>query len=199
MKRSFEVWRRRLRMWMIPLVFCLVNLLGVVVYQSTLAGNVEVLQNLVKSAAREAAHLDTERQASEAFLERVKKRREGMKTLYEEHFSTRKERLTDWTREAKRLAGQAGLKPSNISYPETEILEGELRQRHINFPIQGSYVELRKFISSLEETSQFLTLERVSLSGGSAEGPDKGLSIHLELSTIFTEEPKRSTSTGGAP
>ncbi len=198
MRTGFEAWRRRLRLWTVPLVFCALNAAAAVIYQTSFAGNVEVLQSLVASASEELAELEAERQESLAFLERIEARRAAMRELYEEHFSTEAERFTTMIREAKRLARQADLAPTSFSYPEQAIGDGELVERRVVFAVQGTYEQLRTFINFLELTDQFLTLERVGLSGSEGRGRSQVLSIRLELSTIFVDEHDERPTSGSS-
>ena len=53
--------------------------------------------------------------------------------------------------------------------------------------MDGTYLELRKFINLLELSDSFLTLEEVTLAGETrGEGPE--LNIRLSLSTLFASE-----------
>ena len=188
MMYRFEAWRRRLQLWTIPLVFCLLNLAGVMIYRASFAGDVEARQQRVERASQKLAELEAERQTSIEFLESLDRRREAMKLLYEQHFVTESERLTAVIKEAKNLAREAGLKPKTITYPETPLGDWNLIQKQIVFPVEGTYDQLRTFMNFLELTEQFLTLERVSLGEGRDEGQNPILSIQLELSTIFVDE-----------
>ncbi len=181
----FEAWRRHLRAWTIPLVFCVLNLIGVVIYRSTFAGNVELLQNRVKTAQADLANLKAERSAGEAFVENDGKRQEAMRRLHAEHFATRAERYTTVITEARRLATEAGLAPRSFSLPTTKLEDWELNQLRIAFPVDGTYDELRTFMNFLELTDQFLTLERISLADGGGQPNNPTLSIQIELSTMF--------------
>lgn len=187
----FEAWRRRLSWWMIPLVICLINGLGVVYYQIKLAGNVEGLQQLFDAASKTQSDLEARQQESQAFLARVKNGQKSQRTLYEEYFSTPEKRFTNMLREVNRLTTQAGLEPKSRSYPVTSLI-GELNRRHVVFSVRGTYNQLRTFINSLELNEQFLTLEQVSLSGSS----DKtgSLSIKARISTIFAQKAPRGAS-----
>lgn len=198
MRTGFEPWRRRLRLWVLPLVFCALNAAAAALYQTSFAGNVKVLHRLVSSASEELAELQGERQESEAFLERVEARRAAMKELYEEHFSTAAQRFTTMVREAKRLARQAGLAPASVAYPENKLGDGALVERRMVFAVQGTYDQLRTFINFLELTDQFLTLESVGLSGSEVRGQSQILSIRLELSTVFVAEGSDQPTSGNA-
>lgn len=198
MRNQSEAWRRRLLTWVIPLAVCTVNAIGVAAYHVRFAGSVEVLQGVKEEALSELSELQDERQTTETFLAKADERERMVKSLYEDHFATEAERLTEMIREAKRLARQAGLEPKTISYPEQPIAEGELTQRRMIFPVQGTYDQLRMFMNFLELTDQFITLEGISLSGNvnNTVGREPVLSVQLELSTVFVTPAGEKTSGG---
>lgn len=191
MSHPFEAWRRRVRLWTVPLVFFALNLAAFAVYHTTFAGNVEALQDLVLAAARDREAIAAERGTSIAYLERLEGRRDTVEQLYSQTFATEAERLTDVIREAKRLAHQAGLTPRNITYPDTLLEAQGMVEKKIVFPVDGTYDQLRRFINFLELSDEFLTLERVSLNESQGTGATPVLSIQLELSTVFAISPKR--------
>jgi hypothetical protein len=102
-------------------------------------------------------------------------------------FSTRSERLTNISAEVERLARQAGLDPRSLTSPELDVAELGLTKRSFIFSVNGTYVELRRFINLLELSPSFLTLEEVKLSGGGEGGEE--LQISLRLSTLFVRPP----------
>lgn len=197
MRSSSEAWQRRLRSWVIPLVVCAVNVVGAMVYQVRFSGNVEALESVKEDALSDLAELASERRTTQTFLENADERRRMVKSLFEDHFATEEERLTDMIREAKRLARQAGLEPKTITYPEQDLAEGELTQRRMVFPVQGTYEQLRMFMNFLELTDQFLTLEGISLGGNiKTAGREPILSVRLELSTVFVVDEENRPSGG---
>ncbi|MCP4656263.1 MAG: hypothetical protein GY856_12695 [bacterium] len=191
MRRAFEVWRRRLWLWGIPLVFCMLNLIGVACYQLAFAGKVRGLQGRFESASHDLAALRNEHLETEKFLARVETNRENIALLHSEHFSTEAERFTRVVQQVKRLAREAGLNPTSFSYPEDEIEEWDLSKREIVFQVQGTYDQLRTFINSLELTDQFLILEKVALNETGAHKSNPTLGISLTISTVFVTPEKK--------
>lgn len=197
MKNLSDAWQRRLVTWVIPLAFCAVNAIGIAAFQIHFSGNVEVLASVKESALAELAELESERRTAEKFLEKVDERHRLLTSLYEDYFDTEQDRLTAAIREAKRLAHQAGLAPKTITYPNTQLAEGELQQMQIIFPVLGTYSQLRTFMNFLELTDQFLTLEGISLDGSvDRAGQEPQLSVQLQLSTVFVAD-ETGKSRGG--
>jgi len=187
-----SVWRRRPGLWIPPVVFCAINVLMFVLYHVGYAGKVDNLHEVLESAAGERAALEVRRGETEAFIDRIAANDRDVARLYEEYFSTEAERFTRVITEVKRLARQAGLDPTSISYPSEDLDEWGLERRRIVFSVQGSYDQLRTFINFLELSNQFLTLDSVSLSGSSDS--DAALSISLTVSTVFEASAERSAT-----
>ncbi len=183
MRSFFEVWRRHLWLWVLPLGFCVLNLIAYSVYQSVFAGKVERLERRYQQAAEQIVTIEEERQLVSQFLEKIESHQAQVKGLYSERFQTEPQRFTRVLQEIKSLAEDSGLEPSNLSYPRQVYGEHGVVQRSIQFSVKGRYEQLRKFINFLELTDHFIALKSVTL--GDAEGRDM-LSINLVLSTFFS-------------
>jgi len=180
-----EIWRQRLWVWLPALVFFLLNLGAWSVYRLGYAVNLESLSAELDSQNHEVATLKARQHELDSLLVRAAANRRRVVQLYEDRFSTRRRRLTEVTAEVIDLARRAGLVPQAISYPEQELEEYGLVKRSFIFSVQGTYLELRKFINLLELSDSFLTLEDANLSQD-ARGAE--LRINLRLSTLFTKE-----------
>ena len=195
MHGPFEPWRRHVVLWSVPLAFCLLNVIGLVVFQGAFAGNVDGLQEVHDEAAKDLETLRTERRRTEDLLQRINGSRENIQKLKTENFGTEAERFTDAIREVKSLARKAGLNPESFSYPQNS-LEFGLRQRNFAFSVAGTYEQLRLFINYLELSDQFLTLESITLSEAGDGSNNPKLGIRFDLSTIFLE-PRGADASGG--
>lgn len=178
------IWRRRLAVWVPALVFFAANLALFSTYRLVYAGRVESLRGSLEERQERRAELGERSRELTRLVARARASRVGMDELYRERLSTERGRFTAVTAEIRDLARRAGLEPSAMSYP-TEQIEGYgLSKRYFTFNVQGTYLELRRFVNFLELTPSFVTLEEVALSGG--EGARLG--IRLRLSTLFADE-----------
>lgn len=183
-------WLSKPWLWAVPLLFLLVNLGVFIFYRVAYAGQVELLQGSFAQQESTLAKLTAFREEMSADLDRVRDSRNGIAELYLQHFDTEADRFTAMRSEIIRLAKDAGLDPSNYSYPASTLEELELRQRGVNFTVEGSYSQLRTFLNLLEVTDHFMILESVTLnaSGGAVGGRDPKLSIKLAMETIFSSD-----------
>ncbi len=185
MSSFFDDWRRHLWLWLLPLGFCVLNLLAVALYHWAFAGQVESLEGSYQRVAGLLEQTQEEQLVIQDFLTRIEAHREEIQGLHRDRFQTEEQRFTQVIREVKKLARQAGLKPASLSYPSIPFSSHRLIQRNINFSVRGSYEQLRNFINFLELSEHFITLNSVTLGGG--EDPsDPNLNIQLAVSTIFT-------------
>lgn len=185
MSSFFDNWRRHLWLWVLPLGFCALNLLGITFYHSSFAGQVERLEQRNQTAANTLEQIKNERLLIEDFLARIEIHKEDVQGLHRDRFQSEERRFTEVIREVLRLARQAGLSPSSLDYPRNAFSGHKLVQRNINFSVTGTYDQLRNFINFLELSDHFLTLNSVSLGGG-GDSNDPSLGIQLAVSTIFT-------------
>ena len=185
MRPPGEIWRQRLWVWVPALVFFLANAGAFAVYKLGYAGRIESLQERLDQQKRQRQELTAQQRKMQAMLDRVRTNERQVEQLYAGRLSTRSRRLTGVTSEVKELAQKSGLVPRAISYPEEDIQEFGLVKRSFVFSVEGTYVELRKFINLLEVSPSFLSLDEVSLVGNS-QGQE--LRIDLSLSTLFAKE-----------
>ncbi len=158
-----DIWRQRLWVWVSPLAFVAIGAVGLLVYQLAYSDRVKTLELDLRDQHRQLADAHAARLHAEDLMHQARVNRERIWQLYDEHFSTRRRRLTGVTAEVKDLARRAGLVPRSISYPEEQIQQYGLIKRSFVFSVEGTYADLRKFINLLELSDSFLTLEDASL------------------------------------
>lgn len=90
-------------------------------------------------------------------------------------------RLTELVAELPSLIRKHGLKLSSIRYEPLTNVAGHYLRLTINLPLEGSYLNLRQFIFSLERKS-WLAIESLTLKKG--KGTDE-VSASLQLATYI--------------
>ncbi len=197
MSSLFENWRRHLWLWVLPLAFVVLNLLGVTFYRTAFAGQVERLEKRYLAADDNLKRIQNEIVVVREFLGRAESHREQTRLLHSERFQTEEQGFTRTIQAVKKLARDAGLQPASLSYPRKGLTGHDLVQRSISFSVKGSYDQLRNFINFLELSEHFITLNSVTLGGGGKEQRNPSLSIKLVMSTIFTTLPPPPASSAG--
>lgn len=178
------IWRRRLLLWVPPLVFFALNLAFFSTYRLVYADRMEAKRHDLEARQERFETLQRQSQELSRFVATARGSRERMEELYRDRLSTQSHRFTAIASEVRDLAARAGLRPASMSYPTEEVEDYGLVRRYFTFTVEGSYGQLRTFVNLLELTPSFITLEEVHLSG------DQGarLTIQLKLSTLFVEE-----------
>jgi Tfp pilus assembly protein PilO len=192
-----EIWRQRLWVWLPALLFFLANVGAFAVYKLGYAGRVESLQEQLDTQRQTLGQLTAEQRASQAMLTRVQTNGQQVAQLYADRLSPRSRRLTAITTEVKEMAKKAGLEPRSFSYPEEEIQKFSLIKRSFIFSVKGTYSELRRFISQLEASRSFLSLDQVTVNSNDSSGAE--LSISLKLSTLFARGAEEGVPAPAAP
>jgi len=179
-----RIWRRRLLLWVPPLVFFALNLGFFSTYRLVYADRMEAKRDDLQVRQTQLESLERQSRDLNRFVAIARGSRERMQALYRERLSTQRHRFTAVTSEVRELAARAGLQPTAMNYPTEEVEDYGLVKRYFTFSVEGSYVQLRNFVNLLELTPSFVVLEQVRLSG------DEGarLTIQLSLSTLFVEE-----------
>jgi type IV pilus assembly protein PilO len=187
MRARDEIWRLRLWVWVPALLFFLANATAYVVYRFGFADRVESLETRLAESRKSLAPQKAERAKLERLIQRSQRNDVEIRRLYDERLSTRSQSLSRINAEVRKLARSAGLNPLTINYNEEQIEDYGLVKRSFSFAVDGTYIELRKFINLLELSESFLTLEEVTLSGEEVE-QGSGLRIRLLISTLFSRE-----------
>jgi|GEM_PF-362221 len=183
-------WLRSIRnqrwTWILPLALVVINTAIFAFYQLVYAGEVEALRRRFERENETLEQRLAQRTRLASYLERVQTSRGGINTLYLDDFKTAPERLTATLAEIERLAQRAGIDPPAFSYPSAAVEGVELRELGINFAVEGTYEQLRRFINLLEVSDQFLILRAVSLNrSGDAQATSPRVSITLQAATLF--------------
>ncbi len=188
-------WRAHLRWWVPAAVFLSANLLLLFGYRLVLAGQAQLRASWIERSQKELVDLAVERKELEESAARARASREAIDRFYGERLASENVRLTRILAEVRDLATRSGLEPTNVNYGKEEIDGYGLLRRSIDFSVEGSYLEFRRFVNLLELSDSFLVLERVGLRGSDESGAN--LRIALGVSTLFASEAAVVSTTKG--
>jgi Tfp pilus assembly protein PilO len=131
----------------------------------------------------------------EEYVQGLEQAKADLERLRSEVLSTRDQRMIEVQQELADLAEQFNIDMEEVTYAN-EILEDEGIERFaMTVPLEGGYANLRKFLHAVENSEEFLVIERVAL----REGEEGGvvLSLQITLATYF-DLPKRAVAPGEA-
>jgi len=192
------VWRLRWKWWVPALAFFVANLLLLSADRLVLAGQAQLRASRIQRSQERLIRLTNERKALEQATATAEASSAELDRFYSERLSSENERLTRILAEVRELATRAGLAPKNINYGSEEIDGHGLLRRSLEFNVEGSYLDFRRFVNMLELSDSFLVLEQVGLRDTDDTG--NNLRIGLRVSTLFTRAgvegaPERGDST----
>ena len=176
-------WRAYTRWWVPALAFLLANLVLLSAYRLVLAGQAQLNSSRVERSQTELNRLAGERKRLAESGARLRASQDAIDLFFTERLASENVRLTRILAEVRELATRSGLDPTNVNYGKEEIDDHGLLRRSIEFSVEGTYLEFRRFVNLLELSDSFLVLERVGLRGDE-DGPD--LRITVGVSTLFT-------------
>lgn len=148
------------------------------------------------AAARRVESLEKTKARLLAVEAQIEKNQKGLNEFYTKVLAQKRERLTLFLRELRRMAAHDGIRYTSINYnlerlksaPGVVCFETEL-------PVEGVYDAIRKFVSAIENNDAlFLTVHHMSLRSMAVDRFDQ-IKIDIGVSTYFLDlEEKEKTS-----
>ncbi|UCF80108.1 MAG: hypothetical protein JSV08_06190 [Acidobacteriota bacterium] len=171
-----------------------------------------------RALEKEVRSLEAERDGLVALEGQIEKNRDGLEYFHREVLSTKRERMTFFQREIRRMAQQAGVRLETIGYSAEEVREnrglpgavnlgpawtdageGALVRFSTTLPLEGTYRAIRKFLSAVENNpGLFLVIKRLTLRSNAADRVNQ-ISLNVEFSTYFFEFEGVEPKTGKSP
>jgi Tfp pilus assembly protein PilO len=111
---------------------------------------------------------------------KLKYTNESLTKFYGEILKPKNKGIVDLRQELADLLKQMGIPKIDINYDNKEITDYNLYQVAISLPIEGNYVNIRKFINMIENSKNFMVIDNVSLSESKAI-----LKLNIRLSAYF--------------
>ncbi len=119
----------------------------------------------------------------ESFLEAVRQAEADLAGLRGEILATRAQRLVQVQQELARICREFDIDLDAVAFNHELLLDEGLDRLAMSVPLAGNYTNLRKFIQAVEDSDEFLVIERISLARGKEGG--QLLSLNVILSTYF--------------
>lgn len=131
------------------------------------------------------ARLDRERtmQTVRRDYERVMDGRRSLGTFYSEVLSTKHDRMTAVQKEIRDIAIKFNMNPETVSFSKEIFEDDQVVKFSTVMPLNGSYENLRQFISAVENSENFLTITGILLAGSKEGGVI--LSLNVTVATYF--------------
>ena len=119
----------------------------------------------------------------ETYLAGLRQAEEDLQQLRDEVLSTKDARMVDVQVELAKLARDFKIQAPTNDFDNQVLYEEELERFVIVLPLEGGYSNLRRFLRAVENSDNFLIVERVALASGKRGGVL--LSLDISLATYF--------------
>ncbi len=131
----------------------------------------------------ELAKAEAERDAAGVEARRWEEAGRDLEKLRAERFYDEAREVRDLRVDLERVFNAAGIRVSKIAYGYSSLAKGKMKKVVAGFTFGGTYSELKRFLSVVERSPKFLTLERIDfLDTGSATG---ALQLKIELAAYY--------------
>jgi len=179
-------WRRVL----LPAVALLLGLNGLAFFAYTLPRTLQVRNATARAAAlrEEIAGERAMFEARRSEVEAVRANAADSARFYREVVRGERADLLALLEDVEALAAQPALTASARSYGLEEVPGAPLTRVAVNLSLKASYEELVDFLDRVERSPRFLTVDRISLSGGGAEGQ---ANLRVEMSAYLNGAPPK--------
>jgi Tfp pilus assembly protein PilO len=185
-KRIFQEKRRLLIPALSGLALNLVLLAGVV-YPLHL--RVRTTEQRAQAAARELQAAERDEAAARGVAEGRSRTEAALKAFYKDVLPSNLAQARDvLLLHLAQLAEQHNLERSRRDFDQETDREGALTRMFISMSLQGDYDDIRQFIYQVESSTDFITIDSISLRQGSQPGAP--LTLDLVLSTYYQSGPR---------
>jgi len=179
-------WRRLFAVWLPGVVLCVVSATVFAWQTSESGGRRAQVRNQIAELEQEIARLELLRLAVVSDRETVAELDRQFELLYSETFGDLDQRLTRILRAVGSATREAGLLPGMYSYSATDNRETGFIRFGVRFSVDGEYQQIRRMLSALQSSPEFLVVENLNLSG--AEDPlSRDLKISVSIATFLAE------------
>jgi hypothetical protein len=182
----WQPWRRLLPVWLPAVLACVASVAVYVWLSSDSVGRAALVNDRVSELEEALAELQRTSDRAAGEREAVSSVNAELERLHDEVFGSLDERLTAILRAVGGAAREAGLFPGVYSYSwEDEKTLGLIRFQ-IQFNVTGEYEQIRRLLSALQASTEFLIVDRISFSG--EEGAvTRELRISLAVATYLAD------------
>ena len=129
------------------------------------------------------AERKAEVEAREGYLRALEQAQVDLKTLRGDVLSTRPVRMVQVNQMLALMAEQYKIQLETVQYENTQLEDEGIERYAMVVPLIGGYANLRRFIQAIEDSDEFLVIERVAIDRARDGGVM--LQLNITLATYF--------------
>ncbi|PYT05649.1 MAG: hypothetical protein DMF49_13430 [Acidobacteria bacterium] len=118
-----------------------------------------------------------------AAYERIVAQEKGLDRFYNEILGTKLKKLVEIQKEITGICHDFGIEPQEMRNDTSPVPAGRVERFTSTLPLKGDYQNLRRFIARVENSENFLVIDRVTLSGTKEGGAQ--LQLNVDVATYF--------------
>lgn len=184
MTGGWKPWQRLLPVWLPLVLLCIANLALYGWMTSESLGRAAQLERNLSDLEADLARLRRAQRLAAEERVAVETLNRELDRLRAEVFGSLDERLTAILRAIGAGVRDASLMPGNYGYSWSDEKDLELVRFEITFAVDGEYSQLRRMLSNLQSSPQFLVVSRLSLAG-EAQATTRELRIGVTIATYL--------------
>lgn len=187
------IWREKRTLLIVLGLLLLANTIFFFTYRVQYQSRLDALDAELEQSSKALESARAGRIAAERTLQGYRNSEADVMRVFNEHWATQNERLTDLIIEVKRLSVASSLVPPSYSFDRgatKRVMSGRAdslgaSEVGVAFTVQGTYAQVRRLINLLELSRQFVIIDRITLTSADSQS----LTLNLHLKTLFRDEP----------
>lgn len=141
-------------------------------------------QQSYQGMRRDVVEAKKENQELQTRLEKLQQAQKDINEMYAKVFVPKKKGATDIRLELESLIRNNQIQRTDVNHSNTAMPDFKLQQYSLSVPVEGTYVNIRRFINDIERSQHFLILDRVDLA---SEKKGDVLTLDFSLSTYLVD------------
>jgi Tfp pilus assembly protein PilO len=190
------IWREKRILLIVLGVVLLANMLFFLTYRVRYQQRLEDLDSRKIQVQAQLDQAIAHRNSIQAQLGAYAQVRREIQAVYDERWSTQKERLSAIIVETERLAAASDLHPNGYAFAQDVPKDKDVSQTatavHISFSVQGNYQQVRRLINLIELSDQFMIIDQLGLASASEENSGI-INLTIRIKTLF-HDPREQIS-----
>jgi len=186
MTTAWMPWRRLIAVWLPAVAICVASGAVFAWQVSGSAGREARVVGEVAQLEAEIGRLESIRDEAGGERAAVAKLERQFSELYDDVFGDLDDRLTRILRAVHAATREAGLQPGSFGYSAADERKTGYVRFGIQFAVEGSYRQLRRLLTALQASPEFLIVENVGIDGEN-ETSRQTLKIGLRVATYLAE------------
>ncbi len=182
-KRQFDIRTESGTIIVILMVLFVLNLIFFLFFTRPAVSRYRNLSAENMPALKALEQKEKETEIIEKRFKRITQTEDNIEEFFKLILSTKDEKMIAIQLEVVDIATQFKINPETVKYSNEELEKEGVERFSISIPLTGTYANLRNFINKIENSRNFLIVDRVFLSTAKEGGLI--LQLNIQLSTFF--------------